>query len=163
MAELKRVLFNVLCKNLRDSVAFYRALTDFETVHESDWRVVLTAPGGEGVELGLIDQISEFAPRHAWGMHEGTYLTLVVDDLFAALERARALDVEVIEEPVALDYGQTRALIRDPNGMVIDLSTPTAELVARGKAVVAPAEKTTAIDQRQAEERDSDRTSLSTH
>jgi catechol 2,3-dioxygenase-like lactoylglutathione lyase family enzyme len=163
MAELKRARFNILCKNLRDSVAFYRALTDFETVYESDWYVVLTVPGREGVELGLIDQISEFAPRHAWGMHEGTYLTLVVEDVFAALERARALEVEVIEEPVALDYGQTRALIRDPNGLVIDLSTPTAELAARGKAVVAPTEKTTAIDQRQAEERDSDRTSLSTH
>ncbi len=37
MAQLKRVLFNILCKNLRDSVAFYRALADFETVYESDW------------------------------------------------------------------------------------------------------------------------------
>jgi hypothetical protein len=63
---------------------------------------------------------------------------------------------------VALDYGQTRALIRDPNGLVIDLSTPTAELAARGDVAYAPTEKTTAIDQRQAEERDSGRTSLST-
>ncbi len=156
------MLFNILCKNLRDSVSFYRALADFETVYESDWYVVLTVPGRDGVELGLIDQVSEFTPRHAWGMHEGSYLTLVVDDVFAALERARALEVEVIEEPVALDYGPTRALIRDPNGLVIDLSTPTAELAARGDVTYAPTEKTTAIDQRQAEERDSGRTSLST-
>jgi catechol 2,3-dioxygenase-like lactoylglutathione lyase family enzyme len=163
MAQLSRVLFNILCKNLRDSVAFYRALADFETVYESDWYVILGIPGREGVELGLVDQVSEFAPRHAWGMHEGSYLTLVVDDVFVALERARDLEVEIIEEPVALDYGQTRALIRDPNGLVIDLSTPTADLVASGKVAPVPAEKTTAIDQRQAEERDSGRTSLSTH
>jgi hypothetical protein len=138
-------------------------LADFQIVQDSDWYVVLTLPGREGVELGLIDQISEFAPRHAWGMHEGSYLTLVVEDVYAALERARELQVEVIEEPVALAYGQTRALIRDPNGLVIDLSTPTAELAARGDVSFVPAEKTTAIDQRQAEERDARRTSLSTH
>jgi predicted enzyme related to lactoylglutathione lyase len=162
MAELRNVRFNILCKNLRDSVAFYRALANFETVEEGGWYVVLTAPG-RGLELGLIDQVSEFAPRHAWGMHEGAYLTLVVDNVFTTLQRARDLGVEIIEEPVALDYGQTRALIRDPNGLVIDLSTPTAELATRGIVVPHAEQKTTAIDQRQAEERDSGRTSLSTH
>jgi len=47
------------------------------------------------------------------------------------VERARQLEAEVIEDPVALDYGQTRALIRDPNGLIIDLSTPTIELAER--------------------------------
>jgi catechol 2,3-dioxygenase-like lactoylglutathione lyase family enzyme len=163
MTELRNVRFNILCKNLRDSVAFYRALADFETKHEGEWYVVLGMMGHQGFELGLIDQISEFAPRHAWGMHEGAYLTLIVDNVFTALQRARDLKVEIIEEPVALDYGQTRALIRDPNGLVIDLSTPTAELAARGIVVPHAEQKTTAIDQRQAEERDSGRTSLSTH
>jgi catechol 2,3-dioxygenase-like lactoylglutathione lyase family enzyme len=163
MAELRHVRFNILCKNLRDSVAFYQALANFEILHQRDWQVILTMKGHPGLELALIDQISEFAPRHAWGMHEGAYLTLVVDNVFTALERARDLKVEIIEEPVALDYGQTRALIRDPNGLVIDLSTPTAELAARGIVVPHAEQKTTAIDQRQAEERDSGRTSLSTH
>jgi predicted enzyme related to lactoylglutathione lyase len=162
MARLKRVLFNILCKNLRDSAAFYQALADFRVIYESDWYVVLTVPGRDGVELGLIDQISEFAPRHAWGMREGSYLTLVVEDVYATLERARELQVEVIEEPVALEYGSTRALIRDPNGLVIDLSTPTSELASRGDVSFISTEKTTAIDQRQAEERDTRRTSLST-
>jgi hypothetical protein len=61
--------------------------------------------------------------------------------------------VQVIEDPVALAYGQTRALIRDPNGLVIDLSTPTELLAERGDVVFAESEKTTAIDQRQAEEK----------
>ena len=81
-----------------------------------------------------------------------TFLTLVVDDVFAAVERARALEVEIIEEPVALDYGQTRALIRDPNGLVIDLSTPTVEL--RGDVDIEPMPRTVAIDQQQPEDRD---------
>ena len=54
---------------------------------------------------------------------------------------------------MVLPFGQTRALIRDPNGLVIDISTPTAELAARGDVIFVESEKTTAIDQRQAEEK----------
>ena len=151
--RLRRVLFNVLCKDMARSVSFYQQLANFSVVYSSDWYVILSAPDVPGLELGLIDQVSEFTPRHAWGMHEGTYLTLVVDDVFAAVDRARQLDVEVIEEPVALDYGQTRALIRDPNGMVIDLSTPSIELTARDDVVEIEVARTTAIDQQQPEDK----------
>ena len=129
MPALNRVLFNVLCTNLADSVSFYRQLLDLDTVYESDWYVVLSPKGEPAVEIGLIDQVSQFTPRRAWGMHEGTYLTFVVADVYETMERARSLGAEVVAEPVALDYGQTRGLIQDPNGMVIDISTPT-ELLA---------------------------------
>lgn len=151
--RLRRVLFNVLCKNMETSVAFYQGLANFSVVYTSDWYVVLSAPDVPGLELGLIDQVSEFTPRHAWGMHEGTFLTLVVDDVFAAVERARQLEAQVIEDPVALDYGQTRALIRDPNGLVIDLSTPTIELAERKDVNVQPMPRTVAIDQQQPEDK----------
>src|SRR5690606_16244079 len=105
------------------------------------WFVVLTPAGQPNVQIGLIDQVSEFAPRHAWGTHEGAYMTFVVDDVFAAMEAARALEAEIIEEPVALDYGQTRLLIRDPNGMILDLSTPTVELAERDDVDLVAARK----------------------
>ena len=132
MPALNRVLFNVLCTDLSGSVAFYRQLLDLETTYESDWFVTLSPKGQPGIEIGLIDQVSQFTPRHAWGLHEGTYLTLVVDDVYEVIDRARALGAEVVSAPVALDYGQTRGLIRDPNGMVLDISTPTEELALRG-------------------------------
>jgi catechol 2,3-dioxygenase-like lactoylglutathione lyase family enzyme len=121
----------MLCSDLTESVAFYRQLLDLDTIYESDWFVILSPKGEPAIELGLIDQVSQFTPRHAWGMHEGTYLTFVVDDVYEVLDRARALGAEVVSEPVALDYGQTRGLIRDLNGMVLDISTPTDLLVAR--------------------------------
>jgi predicted enzyme related to lactoylglutathione lyase len=152
--SIKRVLFNILVKDLETSLVFYRELAGFERIYTSSWYIVLTVPGAEAIELGLIDEVSEFAPRHAWGTMQGTYLTLVVDDVFEATERARSLGVEIIDEPRALDYGQTRALIRDPNGLVIDLSTPTSELRARSDADLAPTMKNTAIDQQQPEEND---------
>jgi predicted enzyme related to lactoylglutathione lyase len=140
MPALNRVLFNVLCKDLSGSVAFYRQLLDLETTYESDWFVTLSPKGQPHIEIGLIDQVSQFTPRHAWGMHEGTYLTFVVDDVYDVLDRARALGAEVVAEPVALDYGQTRGLIRDLNGMVLDISTPTADLQLREDVVLQPDE-----------------------
>lgn len=155
--RLRRVLFNVLCKDMARSVSFYQQLANFSVVYSSDWYVILSAPDVPGLELGLIDQVSEFTPRHAWGMHEGTYLTLVVDDVFAAVDRARQLDVEVIEEPVALDYGQTRGLIRDLNGMVLDISTPTVDLDGRDEEVTGPEERSRQPEPEQSGERDGPR------
>lgn len=152
--KLNRVLFNVLVKDMAASVDFYRRIVDLQPIYESDWFVVLTPLKQPNVQIGLIDQVSEFAPRHAWGNHEGAYMTFVVDDVFGALEAAREMGVEVIEEPVALEYGQTRLLVRDPNGMILDLSTPTAELAARGDVDLVATPKSTAIDQNQPEERD---------
>lgn len=149
---VERILFTILAKDLTTSAAFYRQLADFEQIYTSDWFVVLAIPGHTGFQLGLIDQVSEFAPRHAWGTAAGGYLTLVVDDVYAALDKAREMGVEVIESPVALEYGQTRALIRDPNGIIIDLSTPTEKLASRSDVGFAPSPKDTAIDQQQAEE-----------
>ena len=142
MPALNRVLFNVLCRDLSGSVTFYRQLLDLETTYESDWFVTLSPKGQPHIEIGLIDQVSQFTPRHAWGMHEGTYLTFVVDDVFDVLERARALGAEVVSEPVALDYGQTRALICDLNGMVLDISTPTEQLAAREDGSVEAGQRT---------------------
>lgn len=153
--KLNRVLFNILVKDMATSVDFYRRIVDLQPIYETEWFVVMTPPGQPNVQIGLIDEVSEFAPRHAWGSHEGAYMTFVVDDVFGALEAAREMGVEVIEEPVALEYGQTRLLVRDPNGMILDLSTPTAELVGREDVDVIPSGKSTAIDQRQPEERDS--------
>ena len=146
-AKIDRILFNILVKDLTTSAAFYRQLANFEQTYTSDWFIVLSAPGLEGIELGLIDQVSQFTPRQAGGMAAGGYLTLVVDDVFAAYERARELGVDLIEAPTALDYGQTRALIRDPNGIVLDLSTPTEALAARLGGDLAPGLQDASIQQ----------------
>jgi catechol 2,3-dioxygenase-like lactoylglutathione lyase family enzyme len=151
-ATIDRVLFNILVKDLTTSAAFYRRLGNFEQIYTSDWFIVLSVPGHSGFQLGLIDHVSEFAPRHAWGSPAGGYVTLVVDDVFAALARAREMGVEIIEEPVALAYGQTRALIRDPNGLIVDLSTPTEALASRSDVELSPTAKQSAIDQQQPEE-----------
>src|ERR1700754_4899454 len=96
-AKIERVIFNILVKDLTTSSAFYRQLANFEQIHTSDWYIVLSAPGLQGIELGLIDQVSQYTPRQAGGMAAGGYLTLVVDDVYAAYEKAREMGVDLIE------------------------------------------------------------------
>jgi catechol 2,3-dioxygenase-like lactoylglutathione lyase family enzyme len=126
--SINRVIFNILAKDVGTSAAFYQQLAGFEVVGQADWYVTLTSPSMPGFELGLIDQVSEFVPRAARGTVGGLYLTLLVPDVAAAVELARGMDVEIVEEPTIVAEGWSRAVLRDPNGVVIDLSTEAAQL-----------------------------------
>lgn len=129
MPTANRIIFNVLARDIEETARFYEELCGLKRIYDSDWYIVLT-PTGEMVspryELGIIDQVHQFVPRPARGHFSGGYLTIVVEDVFAVHERARAMDIEVVTPPTPLDYGQTQMILRDPNGVVVDISTPTA-------------------------------------
>ena len=124
MPTLNRIVNNVLTNNLTASANFYRRLVGMETIFESDWYIMLCPPGQQNVQFALIDEASEFTPRLAAGVAAGTFVTLEVADVHEILARARQLGAEVLEAPTPQGYGQLRALIRDPNGLLLDLSTP---------------------------------------
>jgi catechol 2,3-dioxygenase-like lactoylglutathione lyase family enzyme len=147
--SVNRVIFNILVRDLTTSAAFYRQLVGFEQTYTSSWYIAMVLPGVDGFQLGLIDEVSEFAPRAAFGPNQGQYLQLAVDNVFETLDRARALGVEIVDEPTALPFGQTRALIRDPNGLMIDLSTPTDDLVNALDRGLTPAFEDASVDQQQ--------------
>jgi predicted enzyme related to lactoylglutathione lyase len=128
MSAIERVLYNILSSDIGRSASFYRQLGNFEQIYTSDWYIVLAVPDHVGFQLGIIAADSEYTPAEVRGRPAGGYLTLVVDDVHAAVERARAMQAEIIREPVALGYGQTQALVRDPDGNVVDISTPTEKL-----------------------------------
>lgn len=128
------VYFTILTKYLRDSVAFYTEVFGFTVAEEREWRVILTLSDSPGVHLVLLSEQSEFTPRQAFGMPSGAILTLMVDDLDATVARAVSAGAAIIMDGVPLDYGVTRALLRDPTGFVLDLSTPTAALSANEAA-----------------------------
>ena len=120
-----RIIFNILAKNIGETARFYETLCGLSRLYTSDWYIVLTPDGERSYELGIIDEVSEFVPKAARGLFAGGYLTLVVDDVHAAHVRAREMEADIVSPPVALDYGQTRMVLRDPNGVVVDISTPT--------------------------------------
>jgi catechol 2,3-dioxygenase-like lactoylglutathione lyase family enzyme len=115
-----RLRYNILAKDIPTSVAFYRDLLGLDVVDRDSWFVTLARPGDEAFALDIVDQVSEFVPRAARGIAAGSYLSLLTEDVAAAVAIARAHDVEIIEETPGT---AGRAVIRDPNGIVIDIAT----------------------------------------
>jgi len=53
-------------------------------------------------------------------------LCFLVDDVYAECERLKTLGVEFVSEPAMMNWGAVHALIRDPEGNLIDLSNGDA-------------------------------------
>ncbi len=136
MTIARRISTNLLTRDIAASTDFYKALCGFRQVHTESWYVVLATSPDSPFQLGLIDWVSEFVPKAARGVAQGSYLEIVVDDVLAAVDAIRAFDIQIIEEPVV--YGeQTRAVIRDLDGHVIDLTTPHARYTIPPRKAVA--------------------------
>jgi uncharacterized glyoxalase superfamily protein PhnB len=58
---------------------------------------------------------------------QGCYLTFVVDEVDAVYARAQAMNVSILQAPKDEFYGQRRLLLTDPNGLLIDISSPIAD------------------------------------
>ena len=121
-----RLLTNIMVQDLKASRDFYTGLLDLKTHFESDWYVILTSPEGLRFELGLIDRNSDLIPASQRATPAGLYLTFVVADADAAFQRAVARGCAVLQEPRDEFYGQRRFLLLDPDGLLIDVSAPTA-------------------------------------
>lgn len=136
MPIAQRISINLLTRNIALATEFYRSLCGLELVHDESWYVVLAMTPESSFQLGLIDWVSEFVPRAARGEAQGAYLEIVVKDVEAALAAIRHFDIEVIEEPTVFGE-QTRAVLRDPDGHLIDLSTPHARYLIPPRKAVA--------------------------
>ncbi|WP_332715275.1 VOC family protein [Pelagibacterium mangrovi] len=127
MPTTNRIIFNILARDIEETARFYEELCGLKRIYTSDWYLTLT-PTGEldamSYELGIIDQVHQSVPRAARGPFSGGYLTFVVDDVYAAHERAEAMGVDIVQLPTPMEYGQTQMVVRDPNGVVVDISTP---------------------------------------
>jgi uncharacterized glyoxalase superfamily protein PhnB len=63
-------------------------------------------------------------PNDAQTNPEGFYITFVVDKADDIYEVAKAEGFEVLDEPSDTFYGQRRLLLKDPNGVIVDVSSP---------------------------------------
>ncbi|MEL6381861.1 MAG: VOC family protein [Cyanobacteria bacterium J06626_18] len=125
MVAIARLIPNICSQKLAASRDFYVNLLGFEIAFDSDWYVQVASPANPKLELGFIQQDSELIPPAFQATPQGTYLTLVVDDVDAVFATAQLLNLEVLQPPKDEFYGQRRMLITDPNGLLLDISTPT--------------------------------------
>ena len=123
MKTINRLMINISSEKLEESKEFYTSLFDFEIAYDSDWFIHLLSKE-KGLELGIINKTSEIKPPSISRKVDGMYLTFVVDDTNEIFEMARSQGFTIVEEPKDTSYGQRRLLVQDPNGVVIDVSSP---------------------------------------
>lgn len=123
MKTLNRMMTNICSDKLEESKLFYTRLFDFRVDYDSDWFVHLISKD-QSLELGIISRKSEIVPKEIENLPEGFYITLVVDNADEIYEIAKSENFPVISEPADTFYGQRRLLLRDPDGTIIDVSSP---------------------------------------
>ncbi len=123
MKTLQRLLINICSSDLAKSKHFYTSLFDFEVSYDSDWFVQLVSKDRQ-LELGIIDRENELVPDSHSSRAQGFYLTFVVDNADDVYEIAQQESFDLVSEPADTFYGQRRLLLRDPDGALVDVSSP---------------------------------------
>jgi catechol 2,3-dioxygenase-like lactoylglutathione lyase family enzyme len=122
---VERNFLTLLVDDPHAAGAFFTELLGYAPAFRSDWFVQLRAPAEGAVELGFLRRDHAIVPEALRAQRPaGGWLTVVVPDVDAAHEAARGRGVEVLEAPRDLFYGQRRMLIRGPEGLVVDVSSP---------------------------------------
>ncbi|MEM9681479.1 MAG: VOC family protein [Bacteroidota bacterium] len=123
MKTINRLMTNICSDNLAESRDFYTKLFDFNVDYDSDWFVHLISQNKQ-LELGIVSRTSEIVPDASKHNPQGFYVTFVVDNVDEMFEIAKKEGIEVISEPSDTFYGQRRLLLKDPNGTLVDISSP---------------------------------------
>lgn len=129
---VSRAFANVLTDDIATSRDFYVELLGLAVAFDSDWFVNLTSGaldiesghGEPAAELGIWRRDHELVPEGFRQRPGGVMLTFVVDDVDAVHAAARQRGVTIVTEPRNQFYGQRRLLLADPNGTLIDVSSP---------------------------------------
>lgn len=122
--SINRLIPNICSDRLPESREFYTGLLGFALAYDSDWYVQVTSPRQPKLELGFIRRDHELVPEPYRTLPQGMYLTIVVDDVDAIYKQAQSMGLEVFQPPQDEFYGQRRMLLTDPNGLLLDVSTP---------------------------------------
>jgi catechol 2,3-dioxygenase-like lactoylglutathione lyase family enzyme len=120
---VRRAFPNILSDRLPETRDFYVGLLGFEVGYDSDWFVALVGDGGH--ELGIWQVGHELVPPSYRAEPAGLILTFVVDDVDEIHGVARRAGLPVVAPPRDLFYGQRQMLLTDPNGLLVDVSTPS--------------------------------------
>jgi len=123
MKTVNRLLINICSDKLSESRDFYIKLFDFEVDFDSDWFVHLISKDKQ-LELGIIDRKNQLVPKEYQKIPQGFYITFVVESADVIFEIAKQSHFEIIAAPSDTAYGQRRLLLKDPNGTMVDVSSP---------------------------------------
>ena len=123
--NVSRVFYTILAKDVIATADFYCSVLSLKRHFDSDWFIILTPKDGPVIELAILDVDNPIVPESAGKNAVGGILNFVVEDAQKSHDAAIAAGAKIVSPPTAMPYGQERMLIEDPNGQLIDISSPT--------------------------------------
>jgi catechol 2,3-dioxygenase-like lactoylglutathione lyase family enzyme len=121
---ISRTFPNILSDRVAETRDFYCSLLGFTLRFDSDWFVNLASATDPRCELAIWRRDHELIPEAHRAAPQGVVLTVVIDDVDAVHASAMRRGVPVVAPPRDLFYGQRSCLLVDPNGLLVDVSTP---------------------------------------
>jgi len=123
MEKINRLMTNICSDKLSESKEFYTKLFNLKADFDSDWFIHLISKDRK-LEIGIIDRANDIVPAEFQKKPQGFYLTFVVDNADKVYKIAQSENFTIIQAPTDTMYGQRRLLLKDPNGALIDISSP---------------------------------------
>lgn len=115
-------LFPAICSNaIEESKEFYVSLLGFKPVFAIDWYVQLQSPTDKNLQLAFVRQDHASVPAGFQQSPRGVIVTVEMDDVDTVYKRARRLGHEMVLELRDEAWGQRHFMVRDPNGLLLDL------------------------------------------
>ncbi len=106
------------------TAAYYETHFGFSQAFTSDWYIHLQSDADPSVNLAVLDGRHETIPDVGRGLTTNMLLNFEVEDAAAEYERLTQLGLEVVKPLIDEDFGQRHFILRDPNGVLIDVITP---------------------------------------
>jgi uncharacterized glyoxalase superfamily protein PhnB len=121
--KVMRIVANLSSGAFAASRDFYGAMFGLVVgVELDDWYMQLMEESDARLNVGFVKPGHElFAGRAASARPAGIVLTIHVDDVDEAYQRAKQLGAEIAAEIRNEDYGQRHFLVVDPNGLVLNV------------------------------------------
>lgn len=117
----------VITRDVPRAVAFYEALTGATPNFLTEDFVELVTPSATLAvsDARRVPLIADDSPGA--GANDGSIVEFWVDDaeaLFASLQATYGDELDVVQAPTMMPWGNVSILIRDPDGVLINLYTP---------------------------------------
>jgi catechol 2,3-dioxygenase-like lactoylglutathione lyase family enzyme len=114
----------VCCSDLNACRDFYRELLGLEVVFESGWYTALASTSDRSHQLAFVLQDHQSVPSPYGRPAAGVLVTVEVDDVDAIHERSSRLGLDVVLSLRDEAFGQRHFMVRDPNGILLDVVQP---------------------------------------
>jgi predicted enzyme related to lactoylglutathione lyase len=117
-----RIVPNLSSEAFVASRDFYVSMFDLVvSVELDDWYLQLMPDADPALNIGFVKPDHAMFAGRPSSSPSGVVLTVHVDDVDEAYERAKRLGAEIVAEIRNEDYGQRHFLVVDPNGLVLNV------------------------------------------